>query len=96
MVLAGPQFSIFRPKIDFPCSVFFKEATQNSELIDNKRATGQLLPQGVKSSRYKNTIMILTPVLTSVIVLKDFDGLSIEVTVHQTVTLFLINETETV
>ena len=47
--------------------------------------SGQLLPQGVKSSHYKNTIMKLTPVLTSVTVSKDFEGLSFQVMVHQSV-----------
>ena len=38
------------------------------------------LPQGVKRSRYENMILKVTPVLTTVIMIK---GLSFEVRAHQ-------------
>ena len=38
------------------------------------------LPRGVKHSRYKNMILKLTPLLTTLTIIK---GLSFEVNVHQ-------------
>ena len=78
MVLAGPFFR--RIIFFFFLLGNFSADKILSNNIDSIHRSMFCLPRGVKHSRYKNMILELTPLLTTLTIIK---GLSFEVRVHQ-------------